>query len=33
MNANGLILRHVLEHIENPVDFLMQLAETNGHQG
>ena len=33
MNANGLILRHVLEHIENPVDFLMQLADANGGQG
>jgi len=33
MNAKGLILRHVLEHIENPVDFLMQLAEANGGQG
>ena len=33
MNAKGLILRHVLEHIENPVDFLMQLARANGGQG
>jgi len=33
MNAKGLILRHVLEHIENPVDFLMQLAHANGGQG
>lgn len=33
MEGDGLILRHVLEHIENPVDFLMQLAEANGGQG
>lgn len=33
MNAEGLILRHVLEHIENPVDFLMQLARANGGRG
>lgn len=33
LKANGLILRHVLEHIQNPIDFLMQLAEANGYQG
>lgn len=33
MNADGMILRHVLEHIENPVDFLMQLAQANVGQG
>ncbi|UWQ89464.1 methyltransferase domain-containing protein [Rhodobacteraceae bacterium M382] len=33
MNGDGLVLRHVLEHIQNPVDFLMQLAEANGGQG
>ncbi len=33
INAKGLILRHVLEHIQDPVDFLMQLAEANGGQG
>lgn len=32
-SANGLILRHVLEHIENPVDFLFQLKEANGGKG
>lgn len=31
--ARGLILRHVLEHIQNPVDFLQQLAVANGKQG
>ncbi len=29
LNADGLVLRHVLEHIENPVGFLSQLAEAN----
>lgn len=33
MNGDGLVLRHVLEHIQDPVDFLMQLAEANGGQG
>ncbi len=33
MDAGGLILRHVLEHIENPVDFLMQLASANKGRG
>jgi hypothetical protein len=31
--AQGLILRHVLEHIENPVKFLGQLKLANGGQG
>lgn len=31
--ADGLILRHVLEHIENPVNFLFQLAKANGRKG
>lgn len=31
--ANGLILRHVLEHIPDPVDFLFQLKHSNGNQG
>lgn len=32
-HAEGLILRHVLEHIQNPFDFLMQLKEANGGHG
>lgn len=32
-SSNGLILRHVLEHIPNPVDFLFQLKQANGNQG
>lgn len=32
-SATGLILRHVLEHVQNPVDFLFQLKKANGGQG
>jgi len=31
--AKGLILRHVLEHIQNPVEFLEQLKVSNGGSG
>lgn len=31
--ANGLILRHVLEHIQHPVNFLNKLKEANGGRG
>ena len=31
--ANGLILRHVIEHIANPVGFLQMLKTSNGGQG
>jgi SAM-dependent methyltransferase len=33
MRGEGLILRHVLEHITDPVAFLRQLAEANGDRG
>jgi hypothetical protein len=33
MQGKGLILRHVLEHIANPVDFLRRLSAANGYQG
>jgi hypothetical protein len=33
ISGEGLILRHVLEHIEDPVGFLQRLATTNGHRG
>lgn len=33
IQANGLILRHVLEHIPDPVSFLEQLREANGGTG
>lgn len=31
--AHGLILRHVLEHVQNPVSFLDQIAKANGDAG
>lgn len=31
--AKGVILRHVLEHISNPVGFLRQIAKANGGEG
>lgn len=33
IHATGLILRHVLEHIPNPVSFLQQLCLSNGGGG
>lgn len=33
MHARGLVLRHVLEHIDDPVAFLRQLREANGGKG
>lgn len=33
IRGDGLILRHVLEHIEDPVAFLFRLAEANGRKG
>jgi SAM-dependent methyltransferase len=33
IQANGLILRHVLEHIQDPVNFLMNLRDANGGGG
>ena len=33
IQGDGLILRHVLEHIEDPVGFLFQLAQANGGKG
>lgn len=33
LQAEGLILRHVLEHITNPIMFLENLANANGNQG
>ena len=33
INANGLILRHVLEHIQDPFSFLQHLREANGGTG
>ena len=33
IQANGLVLRHVLEHIEDPLAFLLALKEANGGGG
>lgn len=33
IKASALILRHVLEHMQRPVDFLMHLKEANGGSG
>lgn len=33
IRGEGLILRHVLEHIEDPVGFLFRLADANGGRG
>ncbi|SEQ32381.1 Methyltransferase domain-containing protein [Devosia sp. YR412] len=33
ISGEGLILRHVLEHIQNPVDFLHDLRDANGGGG
>ena len=33
IQAEGIILRHVLEHIQDPFDFLMQLKAANGGKG
>lgn len=33
IEADGLILRHVLEHIPDPVVFLKNLSEANNHKG
>ena len=30
LNADVLVLRHVLEHVQNPLEFLNELAEING---
>jgi hypothetical protein len=33
MRANGLILRHVLEHIQNPLAFIQSLRDANSGAG
>jgi SAM-dependent methyltransferase len=33
LHADGLILRHVLEHVPDPVGFLTQLRDANGGSG
>ncbi len=33
ISTQGVILRHVLEHIQNPVSFLNEIRDANGGQG
>ena len=33
LSGDVIILRHVLEHIQNPIDFLKIIAEVNGNRG
>lgn len=33
ITASGIVLRHVLEHIQNPVDFLLGLRNSNTNDG
>jgi SAM-dependent methyltransferase len=33
IRADGMVLRHVLEHIQNPFDFLCSLRDANGGSG
>ena len=32
-HADGIILRHVLEHVQEPVKFLLNICEANSHTG
>ncbi len=33
LRADGIILRHVLEHVPDPVDFLAKISRSNGNKG
>jgi SAM-dependent methyltransferase len=33
LSAEGIVLRHVLEHMSNPLDFLSAIAKANGGKG
>lgn len=33
LRADGIILRHVLEHVQDPIEFLMQIRDANGGGG
>lgn len=33
LSAEGIVLRHVLEHISNPIEFLATIAQANDNKG
>lgn len=33
LRAEGIILRHVLEHVQNPMEFLSEIRDANGGRG
>jgi SAM-dependent methyltransferase len=33
IQSDGIILRHVLEHVENPIEFISKLRDSNGGGG
>lgn len=33
LSADGIVLRHVLEHVRNPVEFLRHIRDANGGSG
>jgi SAM-dependent methyltransferase len=33
LHADGIILRHVLEHVQNPIEFLKKIRDSNGGTG
>jgi SAM-dependent methyltransferase len=33
LSADGILLRHVLEHVQNPVEFLRNIRDANGGAG
>lgn len=33
LSADGIVLRHVLEHVQNPVEFLRNISDANGGVG
>jgi SAM-dependent methyltransferase len=33
LSAEGIVLRHVLEHMSNPIEFLSEIAKANGGKG
>ena len=33
LSSEGVVLRHVLEHMKNPIEFLLRIASANGGKG